>query len=62
MCIRPVFPIDGDSKLAYSASVGIRVRAAPYVTISVTFVCSRFVPAGARCDNYITPSSHFNKL
>jgi hypothetical protein len=29
---RLIFPIDYDSKLAYSASVGIRVGAAPGVT------------------------------
>ena len=43
MCIRPVFPIDGDSKLAYSASVEIRVGAAPYVTKNVTYGLARFL-------------------
>ena len=45
--IRLVLWVDHDSKLTYSASVGIRVGAALYVTSSVTFACSRFVPAGA---------------
>jgi hypothetical protein len=35
-CIRLTFCIDNESKPAYSASVGIRVGAAPYVTFFVT--------------------------
>jgi hypothetical protein len=44
---RLVLWVDHDSKLTYSASVGIRVGAALYVTSHVTFACSRFVLGGA---------------
>jgi hypothetical protein len=45
--VRLVLWVDSPTDSAYSASVGIRVKAALYVTNHVTFVCSRFVLSGA---------------
>ena len=65
-CIRPVFWIDSNSLCDYSASVEIRVGAAPYVTKNVTYDLARFllvhvlfqpVPVLQKCNTFLLGAS-----